>query len=133
MGARRDGVDISVVGVFVVVRKSAFRLVLESVARRALRSETVVGCCVAGVFEEDGREVVSSLVLLAASVDWGWSSKECDDDGRVIDDALGLLSLTSVDGADVRFPCCFAGAEADFRDSVLPRLYVWEASSCSHC
>ena len=35
--------DIPAVGAFVVVWKSAFRLVLESVARRALRSDEAVG------------------------------------------------------------------------------------------
>ncbi len=47
MDAARECRDIPVVVVFVfvVVRKSALRLVLESVARRALRSErAVVGC-----------------------------------------------------------------------------------------
>jgi len=66
--AGRDGVDIPAVGVFVVVWKSAFRFVLESVARRALRSEEgVVGCWVAGALEEDGREAVSALLILAAA------------------------------------------------------------------
>lgn len=95
--------DIPAVGVFVVVRKSAFRLVFESVARHALRSEeAVVGCWVPGALEEDGREVG-------------------DDEGRVIDDALSSLFLASVEGEDVRFPCCTAAAVVDFRVSVLPR------------
>jgi len=88
--------DIPAVGVFVVVvRKSAFKLVLESVARRALRSEEAVfgcWCLVAGALEEDGREVVSPLVILAAVVvavaNLGWCLKLGDDEGRVIDDAL---------------------------------------------
>jgi hypothetical protein len=124
----RDGMDIPAVGVFVVVRKSAFRLVLESVARRALRSEeAVVGCWVAGALEEDGREAVSALVIWAAAaaavVDLRW---RLDDEGRVIGDALSSLFLASVEGAD-------AAAVADFRVSVLLRRCVWEASSCSCC
>ena len=43
VNAGRDGIDIAVVGALVVVRKSAFRLVFEGVARRALQSEEVVG------------------------------------------------------------------------------------------
>ena len=114
------------VGVFVVAPKSALRLVLESVARRALRSKEVVGCwCwVAGAFEEDGREAVFALADLvaaaAAVVDSRWRSRG-DDEGRVIDDALGLLFLASVGGADVRFPCCTAARVSYFRVSVLPR------------
>jgi hypothetical protein len=94
--AGRDGMDIHSVGAFVVVvRKSAFRLVLESVARQALRSEEgVFGCWrwVAGVLEEDGREAASALVFSAAAVaavvDLGWFLKVGDDEGRVINDAL---------------------------------------------
>lgn len=96
MDAGRDGMDIPAVGVFVVVRKSALRLVLERVARRALRSEDAVVRCwswVAEALEEDGREVVSALVALAAVasavVDLGL--KVDDDAGRVINDALSLL------------------------------------------
>jgi hypothetical protein len=119
--------DIPAIGVFVVVRKSAFRLVFESVARHALRSEdAVVGCWVAGALEEDGREeAVSALVELAAAaavvVDLGCRLKVGDDEGRVIDDALSSLFLASVEREDVRFPCCTAAAVADLRVSVLPR------------
>jgi len=119
--------DIPAIGVVVVVWKSAFRLVLESVARRALRSEeVVVGCWVAVALEEGDRdEAVAALVTLAAVaaavVDLGWCSNVGDDEGRVIDDAWSLLFWASVEGADVRFRCCSAAAVADFRVSVLPR------------
>ena len=43
MNAGRDGMDTPAVVAFVVVRKSTFMLVLESVARRALRSDEAVG------------------------------------------------------------------------------------------
>ena len=112
--AGRDGMDIPAVGVFGVVRKSVFRLVLERVARRVLRAEgAVVGCLVAGALEEDGREAVSALVVFAAAavtvVDWGWCLKMGDDEGRVIGDALGSVV------------------------SALRRRCVWGASSCSCC
>jgi hypothetical protein len=138
--AGRDGMDIPGVGVFVVVvvvvRKSAFRSVLESVARIALRSEEAdFGRSVAGALEGDGGEAVSALVVLgavAAVVDLGWR-----DEGRVIiDDASSLLFSELVEGAgaDVRFLCCTAEeVVADFRFSVLPRGCVWGASSCSCC
>jgi hypothetical protein len=118
--AGRDGVDIPAVGVFVVMRKSAVRLVLESFARRALRSEeAVVGCwCwVAGALalEEDGDEAVVSA---------GWCLKVDDDEGRVINDALSLLFSASVEGVYVRFPCRAVVAAEDFRVSVWPRRCV---------
>jgi hypothetical protein len=49
----REGRDIPAVGVFVL--KSAFRLVLESTARRALRSE-VVGWVAVALEEEEEEE-----------------------------------------------------------------------------
>ncbi len=121
-----EGRDIPAVGVLVVVRKSTFRLVLESVARRALRSEEaiVVGCWVAGALEEEeDGEAGSALIVLAVAaapgvvVDWRWCLEVDEDEGRVIDDALGLLFWALVEGADARFPRCTA-AEADF--SVFP-------------
>jgi hypothetical protein len=124
--AGRDGTDIPAVAVFVVVRKSSFRLVLESVARRALRSEEVIvgcWCWVAGALEEDGREAVSALVILvavaSAVVDLGWRLKVGDDEGRVIDDALSLLFLASGEGADVRFSSCTAATVSYVRVAVL--------------
>jgi len=99
---------------FVVVRKSSVRLVLERVARRALRSgeAVVVGCwAAAGAFEEDGREAVFALANLAAAAVAAADTVIGDDEGRVIGDALGsLLFLASIEGADVRFRCCTAGA-----------------------
>jgi len=111
--AGRDGMDIPAIGVFGVVWKSAFRLVLERVARRVLRAEeAVVGRLGAGALEEDGKEAVSALVVFAAAaatvVDWGWCLK-MGDEGRVIDDALGSVV------------------------SALRRRCVWGASSCSCC
>ena len=125
MDAGREGTDIPAIAVFVVVRKSSFRLVLESVARRALRSEEVIvgcWCWVAGALE-DGREAVSALVILvavaSAVVDVGWRLKVGDDEGRVIDDALSLLFLASREGADVRFSSCTAAAVSYVRVAVL--------------
>lgn len=137
MDAGGDGMDIPGVGVpvVVVVRKSAFRLVLESVARIALRSEEAdFGRSVAGALEGGGEEAVSALVVLGAVVVVGLAWR---DEGRVIiDDTLGVSFSELVEGAGagVRFLCCTAEeVVAEFRFSVSPRRWVWGASSCSSC
>jgi hypothetical protein len=108
----REGRGTPAVGV-VFVRKSAFRLVLERTARRALRSEVVGWVAVA--WEEEGEEAEAAFgvaVVVGLKVD--------EDEGRVIDEVLDLLFLASVMGANARFPrCAAAAAEAD--SSVLPR------------
>lgn len=103
-----EGRDIPVVGV-VFVRKSAFRLVLKSTARRALRSEVVGWVAVA--LAEGEWEAGSALGL-------EWCLKVDEGEGRVIDEVSGLLFWASVMGADACFPWCTAAPGADF--SVLP-------------
>ena len=82
-----------------------------------------------GALEEDGREAVSALLIMAAAavavVDLWWRWKVGDDEGRVMNNAMNILSLASVVGTDVRIPCCTAAAVPDLRVSVLPRRCVW--------
>jgi hypothetical protein len=65
------------VGVF--VRKSAFKLVLESTARRALRSEEVAGRVVVVEEVEAGSALVGLEVVAAA-----FGAARVVDEGRVI-------------------------------------------------
>jgi hypothetical protein len=85
----REGRDVPAVGVS--VRKSAFRFVLASTARRALRFEEEVAGWLAVALEE-WAAVGSALEVAAFEaagvvVDWGWVLK---DERRVIE-ASSLL------------------------------------------
>jgi hypothetical protein len=81
------------------VRKSSFRLVFESTARRTLRSGELVG--LVAVVVEEGGEAGSALVRLElaafglaaadVNVDWGLCLKVDEDEGRVMRWALGLV------------------------------------------
>lgn len=74
--------EIPAVGVS-SVRKSSFRLVFESTARRALRPGELV-CLGLGLVVEERGEAWS---VAGVVVDWGLKVDE--DRGRVIDDVLG--------------------------------------------
>jgi hypothetical protein len=71
--------DASGPAVAVFVRKSALRLVLESTARRALRSEEVAGRVVVVVVVEAGSTLVGLEVVAAA-----FGAARVVDEGRVI-------------------------------------------------
>ena len=119
------------------MRNSAFRFVLESAVRRALRSAedravaVVVGWAVAALDVEEGLLALCSFettcfafgvpaVVLVVFVCRAWRLNEEAED-RVIDDALDFASSV----ADVRFSY-FCLAPADFVD--LSRGYRWDLS-----
>jgi hypothetical protein len=87
----REGKDIPAVGVS--VRKSAFRFVLASTARRALRFEEEAADWLVVALGEEWAAAKSALEVAAFEaagvvvVGWGWILK---DERRVIED-LSLL------------------------------------------
>jgi len=85
----REGTDVTdVPAVGVSVRKSAFRFVLASTARRALRFEEEVSDCLAVSLEEEWAAVGSALGVAAFEADWRRTLK---DEWRVIDDEASSL------------------------------------------
>ena len=87
----REDRDVPAMGVF--MRKSAFRFVLESTARRALRSEEEVAGWLAVGLEEEWAAAGSALEVAAfeaAGIVFDW--ERClKDVGRVIDKELSSL------------------------------------------